>query len=92
MAISSAMAFSNAALVAILRGNAEASSCSYQRLARVTMRWPASLNSCSRSAWVASREPLPGWERPSASVRQFMELAVNMPEQEPQVGQALRSI
>src|SRR5690606_9453483 len=26
-----------------------------------------------------------------ASVRQFMELAVNMPEQEPQVGQALRS-
>src|SRR5690554_1870285 len=26
-----------------------------------------------------------------ASVRQFMELAVNMPEQEPQVGHALRS-
>src|SRR5690606_36684342 len=26
-----------------------------------------------------------------ASVRQFIELAVNMPEQEPQVGQALRS-
>ncbi len=91
MAMSSAMAFSNAALVAMLRGRAEASSCSYQRLARVTMRWPASLNSCSRSLWVASSEPLPGWERPSASVRQFMELAVNMPEQEPQVGQALRS-
>src|SRR5690606_26209975 len=35
--------------------------------------------------------PLPGRARPSASVRQFMELAVNMPEQEPQVGQALRS-
>ncbi len=32
--------------------------------------------------------PLPGSERPMASVRQFMELAVNMPEQEPQVGQA----
>ncbi len=27
-----------------------------------------------------------------ASVRQFMELAVNMPEQEPQVGQALASM
>src|SRR5690606_31405185 len=27
-----------------------------------------------------------------ASVRQFMELAVNMPEHEPQVGQALRSM
>ena len=45
-----------------------------------------------RSAWVASVEPLPGSDRPSASVRQFIELAVNMPEQEPQVGQAERSI
>jgi hypothetical protein len=35
---------------------------------------------------------LPGSERPSASVRQFIELAVNMPEQEPQVGQAERSM
>jgi hypothetical protein len=35
--------------------------------------------------------PLPGSDRPSASVRQFIELAVNMPEQEPQVGQAERS-
>src|SRR5208283_4314918 len=32
-----------------------------------------------------------GRARPSASVRQFIELAVNMPEQLPQVGQALRS-
>ena len=45
-----------------------------------------------RSAWVASTEPLPGSDRPSASVRQFIELAVNMPEQEPQVGQAERSM
>jgi hypothetical protein len=30
-------------------------------------------------------------DRPRASVRQFIELAVNMPEHEPQVGQALRS-
>src|SRR5690606_3262459 len=42
-------------------------------------------------AWVARVVPLPGRDRPSASVRQFMELAVNMPEQEPQVGHALRS-
>ena len=37
-------------------------------------------------------EPLPGKDNPKASVKQFMELAVNIPEQEPQVGQALRSI
>ena len=36
--------------------------------------------------------PLPGSDSPSASVRQFIELAVNMPEHEPQVGQAERSI
>ena len=51
----------------------------------------ASPNSLRRSAWVASRLPLPGSDRPSASVRQFIELAVNMPEQDPQVGQAERS-
>jgi len=49
------------------------------------------LNRFWRSEWVASTEPLPGSERPSASVRQFIELAVNMPEHEPQVGQAERS-
>ena len=37
-------------------------------------------------------EPFPGSDRPSASVRQFIELAVNMPEQEPQVGHADRSM
>ena len=36
--------------------------------------------------------PLPGRATPSASVRQFIELAVNIPEQEPQVGQAASSI
>jgi hypothetical protein len=35
--------------------------------------------------------PLPGSENPSASVRQFIELAVNIPEHEPQVGHAERS-
>ena len=38
--------------------------------------------------WVASVVPLPGTARPIASARQFIELAVNMPEQDPQVGQA----
>jgi hypothetical protein len=45
-----------------------------------------------RAAWVARVEPLPGSARPRASVRQFIEFAVNMPEQEPQVGQAASSI
>ena len=53
---------------------------------------PASTNRRLRSAWVASRLPLPGSARPSASVRQFIEFAVNMPEQEPQVGHAERSM
>src|ERR1700761_9340628 len=49
---------------------------------------PAFSNSARRAVWVASVVPLPGRARPTASVRQFIELAVNMPEQEPQVGQA----
>ena len=40
---------------------------------------------------VARVVPLPGRARPSASVGQFMELAVNMPEHDPQVGQAFSS-
>ena len=56
------------------------------------MRCPASTNRRRRSAWVATTVPLPGSDRPRASVRQFIELAVNMPEHEPQVGQAERSI
>ena len=35
--------------------------------------------------------PLPGRAMPSASVRQLRLFAVNMPEQEPQVGQAEHS-
>src|SRR5262249_61139886 len=35
--------------------------------------------------------PLPGSDRPTASVRQFIELAVTMPEQDPHVGQAASS-
>ena len=56
------------------------------------MRCPASWNRRLRSAWVATMVPLPGSARPSASIRQFIELAVNIPEQLPQVGQAERSM
>ncbi len=52
---------------------------------------PASRNSSLRAACVASVEPLPGSDRPRASVRQFMEFAVNMPEHEPHVGHAFSS-
>ena len=45
-----------------------------------------------RAVWVASTEPLPGRARPSASARQFIEFAVNMPEHEPHVGQASSSM
>src|SRR5450830_1302677 len=53
---------------------------------------PAFKNNSLRAPCVASVEPLPGKLKPNASVKQFIELAVNMPEQEPQVGQAERSI
>ena len=41
---------------------------------------------------MASVVPLPGSASPIASVRQFIELAVNMPEHDPQVGQAFSSM
>src|SRR3546814_18796840 len=53
---------------------------------------PARRNNSLRSARVASVEPLPGSDNPKASVRQFIELAVNIPEHDPQVGHAARSI
>ena len=52
------------------------------------MRRPASRNNLRRRDAVAKVEPLPGNESPSASVRQFIEFAVNIPEQDPHVGQA----
>lgn len=91
MAMSSVIAFSKASKVAMPRGSAVGSSAPYQRWHSSTAATPARLNSASRSAWVATTVPLPGSDRPRASVRQFIELAVNMPLHEPQVGQALRS-
>ena len=52
------------------------------------MIWAAARRaSCSRSPDWARAEPLKGSARPSTSMRQFMLLAVNIPLQEPQVGQ-----
>jgi hypothetical protein len=53
---------------------------------------PVFLASRSRAERVAGMVPLPRSAMPMASVRQFMELAVYMPEQEPQVGQAFSYI
>ena len=52
------------------------------------MRAAASLKSWVRLACVAKMVPLPGSAKPMASFRQFMELAVNIPEQHPHPGQA----
>ncbi len=45
-----------------------------------------------RFLWVARMVPLPGKLRPMTSVSEFIELAVNIPEQLPQPGQAHCSI
>ena len=50
IAMSNAMAFSKAFLLAIERGNADSSSFSYQRRASSTTVRPASTNSCLRAA------------------------------------------
>lgn len=92
IAMSSVIAFSKLSKFAMPRGVAVTSSSSYQRRASSTMVRPARRKSSLRPVWVASIEPLPGSARTSASARQFIELAVNMPEQEPQVGQALSSV
>ena len=52
---------------------------------------PACFASLIRSEYTAGIVPFPRRPIPSASVRQFMELAVYIPEQEPQVGQTLFS-
>ena len=57
------------------------------------MRLPACLARAIRVPWKAAGiVPLPGSAMPSTSVKQFILLAVNKPEQEPQPGQALCSI
>ena len=92
MATSTAIALPKARFVAMESGNTEASSWSYQRRARSTTSRPAFRNRSRRAAAVARVEPLPGRPSPITSTRQFIELAVNMPEHEPQVGHAFCSI
>ena len=57
------------------------------RRTRSMIAMPERLASCSRLAYTAGMVPLPGRAMPTASHRQFMELAVYIPEQEPQPGQ-----
>ena len=52
---------------------------------------PACLASAILRPLIAGIVPLPGRPRPKTSVRQFIEFAVNIPEQEPQPGQAAYS-
>ncbi|MNI99166.1 hypothetical protein D3C73_1581780 [compost metagenome] len=80
MAMSRAKALSIARSVTISRGFRSSSMIFINCLAE---RFTNSL----RSSQVARIVPLPGNARPRPSARQFMELAVNMPEQEPQDGQ-----
>ena len=52
---------------------------------------PACFARRMRSEYTAGIVPLPGSAMPSASHRQFIEFAVNIPEQLPQVGHAVSS-
>ena len=53
--------------------------------------YPASFARRIRAEYTAGIVPFPGSPIPIASVRQFMEFAVYIPEQEPQVGQTFSS-
>ncbi len=83
-AISRHSALRNAFSVMILSGVRPSSTI-------CTMRMPVFLARRIRALSTAAMVPFPGSAIPMTSVMQFMELAVNMPEQEPQPGQALDS-
>ena len=83
-AMSAVSALRKAAAVMMSRGL-------MSRSIRVIICIPVRFARRSRAAWTAGMVPLPGRAMPMASQRQFMELAVYMPEQEPQVGQAFSS-
>ena len=53
--------------------------------------YPAFFASLNLSEYTAGMVPLPSNPIPKTSVRQFMELAVYIPEQEPQVGHTFLS-
>ena len=83
-AISTVSALWNAAGVIISLGRI------FLRISSMTCI-PACLASRSRADSAPGIVPLPGRAMPMASVRQFIEFAVYMPEQEPQEGQAFSS-
>ena len=83
-AMSTVRAFINAFSVMMSRGL-----MSFSTSSMIFM--PACLASRMRSEYTAGIVPLPRSPMPMASVRQFMELAVYMPEQEPQVGHTFSS-
>ena len=81
IAMSTVSAFLNAAAVIISEGRTPFPS------SFITAS-PVSFASARRCEYTAGMVPFPGSAMPSASHRQFIEFAVNMPEHEPQVGQA----
>ena len=83
-AMSTVSALWNAAGVMMSRGR-------MLRLTSSMICMPAFFARRMRAEYGAGIVPLPGSAMPMASVRQFMELAVYMPEQEPQLGQAFSS-
>ena len=84
IAISSANAFKIVSLLIISLGFKSFS-------IRSIITFPASFTRSNLDGSVASIVPLPGRANPSTSIKQFMEFAVNIPEQEPQVGQPFSS-
>ncbi len=84
IAISTLSAFFSAAGVRMSRGRK-------LRLISFITASPVRFASAIRAEYTAGIVPFPDSAMPSASNRQFMEFAVNMPEQEPQVGQAEHS-
>ncbi len=82
-AMSHSMALCTAAAFTMSRAHARSTSS-------ITFM-PACFARRMRSEYTAGTVPLPGSAIPKASHKQFMEFAVNMPEQLPQVGHAVSS-
>jgi hypothetical protein len=80
-----AMAFSNAFLVMIMRGV-------MPRRSRLTTASPGHRASLSRRPSMAGGDAVPGSDMPMASAMLLIVLAVNMPPHAPSPGHALRSI
>ena len=86
------MAMSRAKALSMAASSTKARGSGPPALAISTMRRAAARQRSLRRGSTAGMVPLPGSARPSASQRQFIELAVNIPEQEPQPGQEVSSM